>query len=262
MAKPQGATANHDTSEPFQKAVTFELASRFRRQIITLLGKHDHYLKPLWPHAWQTHEIFRPVSGYNQPVFLNGHEDYGCVKRTLDAYLASYYCDAVKWEINWKTRFAPEFRLLPPKGRNAGYSRLQLLAVLRALRYNDYFRSLSFRDVDLGVLWNWHDDAGVTSKVGWINRAGHTLDYQEREHFRKCPVLTQEFHALAFCSGSVRQIDFTNSLASLACDAQLCSRDLQVLRPILSTLRDGSSKCSHLILAGNPLTAFDIQKLG
>jgi hypothetical protein len=95
-------------------------------------------------------------------------EDFGCFKRTLDAYLAAYRCEPVGWEINWKTRFAPEFRLLP--ARCGSYSPLQLLAVLRALRYNDYFNSLSFRDVDLSVLYGLEDNTLRRVNVAYLSR--------------------------------------------------------------------------------------------
>jgi hypothetical protein len=95
-------------------------------------------------------------------------EDFGSFQRTLSAYLAAYRCEDVDWEINWKTRFAPEFRLLP--GKRGPYSGLQLLAVLRALRYNDYFNSLSFRDVDLSVLYGLQDNTLRKVNVAYLSR--------------------------------------------------------------------------------------------
>lgn len=112
-------------------------------------------------------EIFH-VSGLKEPQYLVPREDFGSFHRTLDAYLAAYRCDSVDWEINWKTRFAPEFRLLPSK--RGPYSPLQLLAVLRALRYNDYFNSLSFRDVDLSVLYGLEDNAVSGVNVAYLSR--------------------------------------------------------------------------------------------
>jgi hypothetical protein len=118
---------------------------------------------------WQTLEIFR-LSGLKELQYLVPSEDFGCVKRTLDAYLTAYDCEPVVWEINWKTRHAPEFRLLPAKD-GSRYSHLQLLAVLRALRYNDYFNSLSFRDVDLSVLWGVEDVPASKINVAYLSRS-------------------------------------------------------------------------------------------
>lgn len=135
--------------------IVLELASRYYKQIILTLMKADRYLRPAWPPVWQTLETFQVVHMKNpqQPV---AGEDYGGFQRTLAAYMAAYKCGTVEWEINWKAAIAPEFRLLP--SRTGGhYSALQLLAVLRALRYNDYFTALSFRDVDLSELWGRHE---------------------------------------------------------------------------------------------------------
>lgn len=112
-------------------------------------------------------EVFR-VSGLKEQQYLVPKEDFGSFKRTLDAYLAAYHCEDVNWEINWKTRFAPEFRLLP--GKRGPYNPLQLLAVLRALRYNDYFTSLSFRDVDLTVLHGLEDNSFSKANVAYLSR--------------------------------------------------------------------------------------------
>src|SRR6266566_2339638 len=55
-----------------------------------------------------------------------------------------------------KQRWPPEFWVLPPR-QGSAYSALQILTVLRALRFNDYFMSLSFRDIDFGDLWALQD---------------------------------------------------------------------------------------------------------
>ncbi len=165
---PRLRGANVDgSSDPFKCPVTLELASRDYRRVIRVFGTTDRFLKPAWPQLWQSMEIFQ-VSGLKEPQYLVPKEDFGSFKRTLDAYLAAYRCEDVDWEINWKTRFAPEFRLLPNK--RGSYSPLQLLAVLRALRYNDYFNSLSFRDVDLSVLGGLQDNTLRKVNVAYLSR--------------------------------------------------------------------------------------------
>ncbi|KAH6850100.1 hypothetical protein B0I37DRAFT_413526 [Chaetomium sp. MPI-CAGE-AT-0009] len=248
--------------EPFQSPVTLELASRYFRQTIRVFGTADRFLKPAWPQLWQSREIFH-VSGLKEPQYLVPKEDFGSFKRTLDAYLAAYHCQDVDWEINWKTRFAPEFRLLP--GKRGLYSPLQLLAVLRALRYNDYFTSLSFRDVDLSVLYGLQDNTPRKVNVAYLSRTCVALGPDEIETLRISPVLHQEFHALAFCSEKIRQIDFgncTKSISSrLAQSNNSQSPGLQFLAPILSLLRSGITKCNRLIVSGNNLPQFDVDDL-
>jgi hypothetical protein len=249
-------------SDPFKSSITLELASRYYRQVIRVFGTADRFLKPAWPQLWQSMEIFR-IYGLKEQQYLVPKEDFGSFKRTLDAYLAAYRCEDVAWEINWKTRFAPEFRLLPEK-RGRSYGPLQLMAVLRALRYNDYFNSLSFRDVDLSVLHGLQDITLGKVNVAYLSRTCVALGHDEVEMLRTSPVLHQEFHALAFCSETIRQIDFGNCsrpLSRLAQDkAQPAS--LQFLTPILSLLRSGITRCNRLIVGGNILPQADVDDLG
>ncbi|KAL2164110.1 hypothetical protein VTH06DRAFT_3324 [Thermothelomyces fergusii] len=247
---------------PFQPPVTLELASRYYREVIRILGTADRFLKPAWPQLWQTMEVFR-VSGLKEPQYLVPKEDFGSFKRTLDAYLAAYHCQDVNWEINWKTRFAPEFRLLP--GKRGPYSSLQLLAVLRALRYNDYFTSLSFRDVDLTVLHGLEDNAFGKANVAYLSRTCVALGPDEIEMLKASPVLHQEFHALAFCSETIRQMDLGNCSrsfhAQMAQHGNQAVPSLQFLTPILRLLRSGLTKCNRLIVSGNTLPQFDVDDL-
>ncbi|KAK4143685.1 uncharacterized protein C8A04DRAFT_12178 [Dichotomopilus funicola] len=248
--------------DPFKSPVTLELASRYFRQVIRVLGTADRFLKPAWPQLWQTREVFR-VSGLKEPQYLVPKEDFGSFKRTLDAYLAAYHCRDVEWEINWKTQFAPEFRLLPGK-KGTPYTILQLLAVLRALRYNDYFTSLSFRDVDLSVLHGLRDNSSQRANVAYLSRTCVTLDPDDIEILRISPVLHQEFHALAFCSQTIRQIDLSNCTRSLPSRLARTADEnpsVQFLSPILRLLRSGMTKCNRLILTGNQLPQLDVDDL-
>ncbi|KAK4448540.1 protein NLRC3 [Podospora aff. communis PSN243] len=248
---------------PMAARVTLELASCHYRRIIRVFGLADRYLKPVWPQMWQSAEIFH-VTGLKEPQYLVPREDFGSVRRTLDAYMAAYDCAPVEWEINWKTRFPPEFRVLPAKD-GSRYKPLQLLAVLRALRYNDYFNSLSFRDVDLGVLWDAKDPFSSTrGAVAYLSRTCVTLDADEVEILQQSSLLHQEFHALAFCSETIQQIDFTNctqSVSSRTDGIREAAPFLQFLTPILNLLRSDITKCSNLILARNPLLRSDLEDI-
>ncbi|KAH8895044.1 RNI-like protein [Thozetella sp. PMI_491] len=246
--------------DPFNPPVTLELASRFYRRIIRVFGKADRFLKPAWPIMWRTLEIFR-IAGLREPHYLVPGEDFGSAKRTLDAYLAAYRCEPVEWEINWKTQFFPEFRLLPAQN-GVPYSALQILAVLRALRYNDFFSSLSFRGINLAVLWNWYDNAAQGPNVAYLDRNCFALNSDEVDVLRMSPVLYQEFHALAFCSGQIRQIDFTDTFSALPTKCKINSKlSVQFLTPILKLLQTGDTRCSHLLLSGCALTPLDLDDI-
>ena len=92
-----------------------------------------------------------------------------------------------------------------------------------------------------------------------------TLSPDEIETLRVSPVLHQEFHALAFCSEKIRQIDFGNcsrSLSSRLAQHNGQASTLQFLAPILSLLRSGITKCNRLIVSGNTLPQPDVEDIG
>lgn len=104
-------------------------------------------------------------------------EDYGGFRRTLDAFIEGYHCTPVNWTVVWKNvRHAPEFRLLPPT-KAPQYSPHQLLAVFRALRFNDYFKSLSFNKIDLSPLAGQYDNASRYESTVWVSRTGKLLSW-------------------------------------------------------------------------------------
>lgn len=246
--------------EPFKPAVTLELASRYYRQIIITFMKADRFLKPCWPTALQTRETFR-ISGLTDPQLLIAGDNYGGLKRTLDAFLTAYHCSPVEWEINWKTAYAPEFRLLPPK-TSEKYAVLQLLAVMRSLRYNGYFNSISFSGIDLSGLWEKLDTAGRTP-VPYMNRSCLALSEVELSHVKFGSLLHKEIHALAFCSETVRQIDLTDCFTERNFRSSMPSSQdgPGFLFPILNLLELGLTKCNRLLLSGNYLRPADIVSL-
>ncbi|CAN8096296.1 unnamed protein product [Discula destructiva] len=246
--------------EPFMTTVTLELASRYYRQIVITFMKADRFLKPCWPTCLQTLEIFR-VAGLTDPQFLIAGDNYGGLKRTLDAFLTAYHCSPVEWEINWRTAYAPEFRLLPPRVGGT-YSNLQLLAVMRSLRYNGYFNSISFADVDLSGLWEKLDTSGRAT-VPYMNRSCLALSEVELGHVKYGSLLHKEIHAMAFCSETIRQIDFTHCFTERNVRRNMLSSQdgPGFLFPILNLLELGLTKCNRLLLSGNYLRSADIDNL-
>ena len=90
------------------------------------------------------------IKGLPAPLQLTSGNDLGGVERSLQAYCAAFQVQVPNWSIEWHTCPQPVFRLLPSGA--APYVSLQLLAIFRALRYNSFFKAISFRDVDLTAL--------------------------------------------------------------------------------------------------------------
>lgn len=113
----------------------------------------DRILKPMWPQHFQQH-IF-DVKGLPPPLQLTSGNDLGGIEQSLRAYCAAYSVDMPRWAVDWHHTYQPVFRLIPLEGTT--YLPMQLMAVFRALRYNNFFKAISFRGVDLSSLVSKRD---------------------------------------------------------------------------------------------------------
>jgi hypothetical protein len=148
-----------------------DLASVYYRRIIEALTKIDRVLKPMWPQNLQ-HAIFE-IKGLPAPLQLTSGNDLGGLEMSLQAYCVAFGVPIPSWTIEWYTPSEPAFRLLASEDME--YSPLQILAVFRALRYNSFFKALSFRDVDLSSLANKNDYSHLGDAVVVTSLSGTYL---------------------------------------------------------------------------------------
>ncbi|KAJ5674800.1 uncharacterized protein N7477_004734 [Penicillium maclennaniae] len=159
---------------PLRKSFNVFLASVHSVEVACWIRQHTEFLRPLWTR--QPYDFVVPRELRNDenfpPVALD--EDYGCFDRTLVAYSASYDIDTsnIRYTIDLDCEDAPCFRLLRPASpKNPRYSALELVAVMRALRYNESFQSISFRGINLDALQGLRDFYGVDADVH-LDRTG------------------------------------------------------------------------------------------
>ncbi|KAI1335734.1 RNI-like protein [Xylariaceae sp. FL0016] len=254
---------------PLDQPKTLELSSRHHRTILLKLFKADTYLKPAWP-LWTRREVFF-VDGEAQHVPLPNGEDYGGFKTTLEAFLEGFHCTPVAWTVQWKgVRYPPEFRLLPPKSQGS-YTSHQLLAVFRALRFNDYFKSLSFRDVDFSNLSDAYDNIKRLESTIWLSRTGkRSLTRSEFELVESSSVLFQELVSLLLGSESVKHIDLKNVLHKVSITNPGTRANLdplgsnsicEIMPPIILLWKSLQTRCISINLSGNTLGETDVLEL-
>lgn len=235
------------------------MSSRFYYQIIQTLLKADECLRPGWPSGLRRTQLFRiddlPPLGENDIIAMP--DEFGSLHRTHKAFCAAYECGQVEWEIRLDAAYGPELRILPPKAKHR-YEPLELLAIMRAARYNHFIGSMSFRGVSLVPLWNKFDSDKLAS-VAYMNHDGTLLSSELCKPVQGGSILAQEIHALAFCIPSLRQMDFTDSLPNLPSLPH--KPDVQVLAPILNLLGAGLTNCNRVLLHGCPLGLGDVASL-
>ncbi|RJE18292.1 leucine Rich Repeat protein [Aspergillus sclerotialis] len=181
-------------------------------EIAFWIRQQTEFLRPLW--IRQPYDFIAPNKLRDEnsiaPMCLD--EDFGCLDRTLVAYSASYGVDTsnIRYTIDMQCDDAPCFKLLPPASpRRRKYTSLELIAVMRALRYNEAFRSISFNGVSLDALQGIRDMHGFDIDAH-LNRGGAKVHIPGQENLT---VLAQEVRALVLKSRSLRRLDFSYSLS-------------------------------------------------
>ena len=210
--------AIHDHDDAFQ--LTFRLPLKQPSPLllaashvsdIALYVRHAaDYLRPEWLEAPFTWNVPQSVDDEIWPI-PQSSDDYQSFDRTLTAYSAAYNIDTsrIRYFVNFSGEDAPAFELHPPAGPvRTRYTPLELLAIMRSLRYNESFATLSFRNISLDGLHSLHDRFG-DDHVPFTNRSGEPLHIENHVHLS---VLIQEVQALAVKSKRLRRLDFAFSL--------------------------------------------------
>ena len=159
----------------------------------------------------------------------------------------------------------------------------ELLAIMRALRYNESFHSISLRDIDLHPMHGFHDQHG-TDHVAWQTRSGKLCATNFKDltdqigisidkYFSMRPqersVLYQEVQALALKSKRLRRMDFSNSLPrrrpkdTFDVEGQELEKDpgCEIVAALLPLCRGQLTNVSWIILSGIELGETDLDDL-
>ncbi|MCJ1456109.1 hypothetical protein MMC28_006468 [Mycoblastus sanguinarius] len=195
---------------PLRQQSLLSLASVCVTDIALFIRQAADYLRPVWfeePFTWNVprsldDELLEPPTT---------EEDYRGFDRTLTAYSAGYGIDTskIRYAVNHQCEDAPAFELYPPAdSRRSRYTTLELLAIMRSLRYNENFVTLSFRNINLDALHGLRDPYG-RDHVLWTTKSGELLNIPED---KKSSLLVQEVQALALKSKRLRRVDFAYCL--------------------------------------------------
>jgi hypothetical protein len=124
----------------------------------------------------------------------------------------SYGCDPqnIQYLVDNTVDDAPEFRLLSP-AKSSIYSAYELLCVMRALRYNFHFGSISFRGIDLHSIYCNYDSFGY-DHVAFVDIDGTDVRTVSNHRPEERSLLYQEVQAIALSSKSLRRLDFRDAL--------------------------------------------------
>ncbi|KAK7550395.1 leucine rich repeat protein-like protein [Phyllosticta citricarpa] len=194
---------------PLQKPKVLLMASLAAKEISVRLHHVEHYLRP----EWEPRPYIFLVPDAAKKEILNTATfekiDEASLDRTLCAYCIAYNVtpQVIRYQITYPQDDWPRFELLPPDDRRRpGYTPMELLAVMRALRYNESFGTISFAGIQLDALNELHDRYG-TDHVCFKTKRGTPINLSLDELSNSC-LLVQEIRALAVTSRKLRRMDF------------------------------------------------------
>ena len=181
---------------------------------------------------------------------------------------AAYDIDAsnICYGISTDVEDGPQFTLFPPlNSRRRTYSDLELLAVLRSLRWNEAFGCVSFRGISLDPLMKVFDTYGSEYEP-YATRQGRPVKVKSTDSKR--PLLIWELRALALCSTKLRRMDFRDSITHKkkgGVDFQISSEENEgcgIVEAIMPLCRRGYTNVDWFDLTGIELVEGDLDWLG
>ncbi|KZF21320.1 RNI-like protein [Xylona heveae TC161] len=246
---------------PFCRENRLHLASSCSAEIALWLCQATQYLRPQW--LQQPINLSAPYEVEDEVLPVNeDDEDHKCFDRTLTAYCAAYDLDTsnVRYTIAYDVEDAPCFELLPPANpRRSKYLALELLAIMRSLRFNESFRSISFRGISLDVLHGLRDYNG-TEQVAWTTRSGTPIDLKTAEN---SSMLVQEIQGLALKSKRLRRLDFSSTITRKPHDSEAGPRDpgCGIAEALFPLCRKQLTNVDWIVLSGIELGESDLDYL-
>ena len=200
--------------QPLQQSKHLYLASSASYEIAARLHFAENFLRPECGYRLYKFNVPPAVEDLIAPPVASD-EEHSCLDRTLAAYCVAYGLNPsnVRYTINYNCEDAPRFELLPASDtRRPEYGPVALLAIMRALRYNESFGSLSFASMSLDGLNGLHDNHGQEYVVSRTKR-GTAIKLSVEELGRAC-LLVQEIRALAATSKRLRRMDFSGCVSA------------------------------------------------
>ncbi|KAF1813531.1 RNI-like protein [Eremomyces bilateralis CBS 781.70] len=199
--------------QPLKANKVIHLASLAAPDIVDRLLHVERCLRPGWvekPYALELPPSMNEKLVTLEDLQLSTAETF---ERTLIAYCVAYGTDPahIRYQVSERYDNTQCFELLPPVGApKVAYHELELLAVMRALRYNIAFNSISFAKVSLDPLRRIYDPYGTDYMC--IPRNALAAYPSLQEDFQASSLLVSETRLLAMANTKLRGLDFDSCI--------------------------------------------------
>lgn len=203
---------------PFQKVLSYQLSSLAATEIALSLRLRDKALRPEWTNSPFLYNGPSPFEDDAQDASEDRTEFSGW-SMTLTAFCVAYGVDPsiVMYSVEYEVEDPPRFIMFPPaRVRRATYTPIELLAIMRSLRYNESFGTLDFSNISLDVLNEAYDTHGE-EYICEFQKTGAPIGITFEEQAQSS-LLVSEIRALAATNRRLRRLDFSASVNSQLSD--------------------------------------------
>ncbi|KAK9458869.1 uncharacterized protein V1516DRAFT_570816 [Lipomyces oligophaga] len=227
---PRDATLYLSFRAPLSPIRSLELASYAARDIIQHVRSCIEHLRPCWVEYPLTMDVPEYVQDEPlitiSPIAEQQEVDdpaYGFngFNMTLAAYCVAFGVPnsrSICFETEWDEENGLIFRLLPRKKssnssegvKSDDYTVIELLAVMRSLRWNEAFGGISFADVSLKKLVDVYDQYASIELDQTRTATGRRIS----KFMKNLPILKLEMQLIMLCSTALRMLDLQSSLPS------------------------------------------------
>lgn len=202
---------------PFQKVLSYQLSSLAATEIALALRLRDKALRPEWTNP---PFLYNGLSPFEDDA--DGQEDqseFSSWSMTLTAFCVAYGVDPsiVMYSVEYEVEDPPRFILFPPaRVRRSTYTPIELLAIIRSLRYNESFGTLDFSNISLDSLNGTYDTHGE-EYICEFQKTGAPIGIPFEDQAQSS-LLVSELRALAATNRRLRRLDFSGSVNSMLHD--------------------------------------------
>ncbi|KAG0637713.1 hypothetical protein HOY80DRAFT_243068 [Tuber brumale] len=253
---------------PCRSPQRVHLASTEAPEIIQSIRQAAEFLRPNW--LIPPFSVDIPEDMKDEPIPEippTPDDDYNGFDRTLSAYCTAYDLDAsnIVYGIHTEVEDSPQFVLYPPAySRRRQYTDLELLAVMRSLRWNEAFASLSFHGISLEPLHSVVDKHGTENEPN-CTRSGRPIGIRSTGG-KRSSLLIHEIRALALYSSKLRRLDVYECIKRKERREDLTGTSSPeggcgIVEAVMPLCRRGLTNCDWFDLTGIELVESDLDWL-
>ncbi|KAK9356899.1 hypothetical protein V1523DRAFT_341902 [Lipomyces doorenjongii] len=271
---PRDSTLYLSFRTPLSPVRSLELASCATKDIIQSVRSSLEHLRPCWTEYPLTMDVPEYVQDEPlvpipdpDPELKDDDHVYGVngFNMTLAAYCVAYGIpNALKniaYDVVWDGDNGLVFRLLPPR-KSAGltqmsYSVLELLCVMRALRWNEAFGGISFAGISLASLQDVADHYAPIE----LDQTRTANSRRISKFMKALPTLKLEMQLLMLCSTALRMLDLNGCVRLPKYGQEMNERASGVIDALMHVAKRATSNVDSFVFSNIQIDLYDFDFL-